>query len=187
MYLKDFFLHPLSTGSITPSSKYLAKKYVTLAEIPRRSMVVELGSGNGCVTKEILPLLHPSADYFSIEINPNLVERYRENCPTGLVYEDTIEQLPKYLKEHGKDSCDCIISGIPWTNFSPQKQTELTQGIYDSLAPGGIFLTMVYIQSPYVPTGKSYQKLINGLFSSVEQSTLVWRNIPPAYLYTCTK
>ncbi len=187
MYIKDFIRHPFATGSIVPSSPYLAQQYIDLAELSARTMVVELGPGNGCITKAILLQLSPSADYFSIEINPSLVKKYMQNCPTGLIYEDSMEHLPRYLQKHGFEYSDCIISGIPWTNFSAKKQRELTQCIYDCLAPGGVFLTMVYVQSPYVPTGKSYKALIDEMFSSVEQSPLVWKNFPPAYVYKCTK
>ncbi|HJN84745.1 MAG TPA: hypothetical protein QF873_00315 [Patescibacteria group bacterium] len=71
--------------------------------------------------------------------------------------------------------------------FDKQKQEELLGAIYESLGKGGTFLTFAYLQGRALPTGKKFQKLLNETFSKVEVSDPVWKNIPPAIVYKCTK
>ncbi len=187
MYLKDFLLQPKLTGSIVPSSAHLAETYVALAELEKRTCVVELGPGDGCLSKAVLSALPKTSSYFAIEINPDLAKRFRKNLPKAKIYEDSLVQLPKYLKENGFATCDCIISGIPWTNFTQDEQRVYMGIVYNALAPGGCFLTMAYFSSPATKKGSHYKQLLTDMFGSITVSPLVLQNIPPAYVYACVK
>jgi len=187
VYLKDFILQPKLTGSIVPSSPYLAETYAALADLPRRKCVVEIGPGNGCLTKTILSALSEEATYFAIEINPDFVRRFKKNLPEATIYEDSLINLPDYLRQNSVRTCDCIISGIPWSNFGAIEQEDYMQVMYDSLEKGGCFLTMAYFHSPATRRGGSYKQLITKMFDSVIVSPLVLKNVPPAYVYVCVK
>ena len=112
-------------GAITPSSKKLAEKIVETADIKNRKVIVEFGPGNGVFTKEILSSKSKDAIYFAIELNPEQVEETKNNCPGALVYMDSATNLGKYLKKHGVEKCDCVISGLPFANFSESLQNEI--------------------------------------------------------------
>lgn len=170
-----------------PSSTHLAQTYVTLADLPQRKCVVELGPGNGCLTKSIVPALNKETNYFAIEINADFVKQFKKNIPNATIYEDSLVNLPERLRESGVNSCDCIISGIPWTNFTPGEQEAYMRVVYDSLEPGGCFLTMAYLHSPATKRGSHYKNLLSQMFDSVTVSPLVLQNVPPAYVYACVK
>lgn len=186
-FLLEFIKHPIQTGSVIPSSKYLARKYIELSKLKTRKTIVELGAGNGCISKHIQKEKDKKSKYFAIEINSKLSKIIRENHPNITLYEDNMLYLRKYLKKHNSKNCDCIISGIPWTNFHKQKQIELINAIYENLEIKGVFLTIAYIYSPYLWTGKNLKQLLDEKFETVETSKIVWRNFPPAIIYVCTK
>lgn len=186
-YLKDFLLHPTETGSVAPSSRFLARQYCDSADIEKRSFVVEIGPAAGAITETLIRRLSLDAEYFAIEVNPSFVKQFRARFPGVEIHHDSLEQLPTYLSQHGVTSCDCIVSGIPWTNLAGETQNKYTDVIVDSLSESGVFVTMVYIQSPFMPAGRRYRECLEARFSRVRLSKLVYLNFPPAYLYVCEK
>jgi len=92
----------------------------------------------------------------------------------------------KTLKAY-KTLCDCVISGLPWSCFEEKRQRELIDNIYDSLEDGGEFLTFAYIQSSFLPQGIKFKRLLEEKFEVTIQTKTVWLNLPPAFVYVCTK
>ena len=56
-FIKQFLLHPSEVGSLIPSSKTLSKSLVNIPDLATKKCVVELGTGNGIVTQEIIKIL----------------------------------------------------------------------------------------------------------------------------------
>ena len=53
--------------------------------------------------------------------------------------------------------------------------------------PGGQFATFAYLQGLLLPAGQRFKDKLAQSFSKVEKSPTVWRNLPPAFVYRCTK
>ena len=181
--LKKDFVH---TGAVSPSSKSLAKNIVSIANLPERHCIVELGTGTGVFTEEILKNIY-SSKFFSLELNNSFVNETKKRCPVAKVYHDDAKNLKKYLKKNNEETCDCVISGLPWTNFDEQIQNELLDTIYDNLGENGIFITFTYFYTPLFPQGKNFKNKLNNKFKTVIQTKTIWNNLPPAFLYYCTK
>jgi phosphatidylethanolamine/phosphatidyl-N-methylethanolamine N-methyltransferase len=173
-------------GSITPSSEKLALKIVETANIKNRKVIVEFGPGNGVFTKQILKAKDPNALYFAIELNQELANETLKNCPDALVYLDSATNLSKYLKKHGIDKCDCIVSGLPFANFNEKLQDEILEIVKTSLSPDGIFLTFSYNLSLLTKAGKLFRKKLPHFFNHVKRTDTVWANLPPAFIYHAT-
>lgn len=58
-----------SSGALSPSSRFLVDKTLKTVNFERARTIVELGSGNGCVTREILSRMHPEAKLIGFEIS----------------------------------------------------------------------------------------------------------------------
>lgn len=172
-----------------PTGNELSNLITDLALIGKNpnETVVELGSGTGVFTEQILKKITSDAVFFSIEINPIFVEMTRKKCPKALVYEDSAVNIGKYLKINGRKGCDSIISGLPWAGFSEELQQELLNSILNSLKSGGKFVTFAYIHGQYLKAGERFKELLKKNFSKVEKSKIVWKNFPPAFVYDCTK
>ena len=184
-FIKQFIRHPRKTGAIAASSKHLARAVVTTANLAAAQAVVELGPGTGVFTEAILQHLLPGAVFFALELNPRFATETRQRCPTATVYHDSALYIKKYLRQHGRDTCDCVISSLPWGVFEKRLQVELLDAIVKALHRDGEFLTYTYLGGMLLPAARDFLKLLRTYFASVHKTPVVWRNIPPAYIYHC--
>jgi len=178
---------PLKTGAVLPSSDELAEVMCESAQLDRVHSVVELGTGTGVFTERIQKKLAKDCFFFGIEMNPVFVKQTRIRCPDVIVFQDSAEHLPKYLKRFNQQGVDCIISGLPWANFSEKLQQKLLSAVIKSLNPGGRFIQFAYLHGKYFPTGIKFKELLEKNFSSVTKTKMIWKNIPPAFVYCAQK
>ena len=169
-FLAAFVRRPFDTGAITPSSTHLARVIVDQMGIAEANTVVELGPGTGVFTKVIQDQLKPGARFPGVQ-----------------VVNDSVENLAHHLKAAGRHEVDTTISGLPWAAFSPGRQRILLDAAVDALRPGGRFATFGYSHAAWLPTGRKFRELLRSRFQHVETSKVVWRNMPPAFVYRCRK
>jgi phosphatidylethanolamine/phosphatidyl-N-methylethanolamine N-methyltransferase len=186
-FLKQFLRAPGVTGAVAPSSGRLARLITDTACLADRKCVVELGPGTGVFTREILKKIPSGCVFFCLEVNPYFAGITRKNCPGATVYETSAERLGSCVSSHNRKSCDCIISGLPWAAFGHAQQERLLEEIYRCLEKGGEFLTFAYIQGLLLPSGIRFRKLLTATFARVGRTGIVWRNLPPAFVYHCIK
>ena len=62
VFLQQFLKNPRQVGSVIPSSRYLERRVVALAEIATARTIVELGTGTGGMTRSF----NPSIDIYQI-------------------------------------------------------------------------------------------------------------------------
>ncbi len=186
-YIKQFFRDPKSTGSLTPSNEELSELVTDTARLDEMGTVVEIGSGTGVFTEKILEKKNPEALFFAIEINPEFCEATKSRCPSATVYRDSAENMKKYLERHGKDSCDCVISSLPWAVLDHGTQDRIIDVIWSVLKPGGRMITFSYSISMMVPNARRFRSILRSRFTNVAKSKTVWSNFPPAFVYSAEK
>lgn len=176
-FFKEFLRGTKQTGSVHPSSKALSKRMISRVNFEKAECIVELGAGDGCITREILKKLRPHTTLIVFELNSVFVEKFLQfNMPNVHVICDSAEKIGEYLTKFGISKADYIISALPLTNFPPElKEAIITESV-QSLKPGGI-----YMQFQYLTTVK---KLLRSHFKRVNIG-FVPANIPPAFVYTC--
>ena len=64
-------------------------------------------------------------------------------------------------------------------------QQEILENVLASLRPGGCFTTFAYLQGLMLPAGRRFRKRLCEIFDKVETTPVVWRNLPPAFVYRC--
>jgi phosphatidylethanolamine/phosphatidyl-N-methylethanolamine N-methyltransferase len=185
--LDHFIRNIKKTGAVSSCSSEVARILSESLNLASFDTVVELGSGTGAITKKLLQHVSPDALFMALELNEHFVEETRKCCPKAIVYHDSAENIKKYLNKHGKETCDCIISTLPWTLFNEELQKKILASILDVLPPGGDFLTVSYTFSSLMPAGRRFRKLMRGQFSEVRRTKPVWKNLPPLYIYHCKK
>lgn len=185
-FFKQFLIDPIKTGAIAPSSRCLSQLITDTAHLSTKKCIVEFGSGTGVFTKEIIRKISSKCLFFCLEINQQFVKETK-NCPGAIVYHASAKDIKKYLLKHQQNTCDCIISGLPWAAFDQKLQEELLNAAYDSLEEGGEFLTFAYLQGLFLPRGIKFKKLLNKKFKHVEKTKIIWKNLPPAFVYLCRK
>jgi phospholipid N-methyltransferase len=132
--------------------------------------VVEFGAGTGPVTTEILKYMPEDGKLISFEVNPKFCRELEKIKDKRLkVVNDGAENYAKYV-----DNLDCVVSGLPLTVF-PE---DLRQQMLDISKN-----CKTYVQLQYTPVlGKQIKKI----FDQVD-TRFVPLNIPPAFVYICSK
>ena len=182
-FLKEFLRHPASTWAITESSGELAELITDTADLSHASVVVEFGSGTGVFTEKILEKLSGDATAIALEINPAFVEETRRRCPQAAVFHDSAINTAHYLRSAGLEQCDRIICGLPWACFSQPLQDQLLDAVMEVLAPGGKFLTFAYLHGLLLPSGRRFRRCLSSRFQEIVETRIIWKNLPPAFVY----
>ncbi len=186
-FLTAFVKRPFDTGSITPSSAHLAEAMVEGMGLSDADTVIELGPGTGVFTRVIHERLKPRAHFSCFELNPDLAKSLSLRFPQAHVVNDSAENLDRHLQEIGRTSVDCVISGLPWVVFCEERQRLLLDASVNALKEGGRFSTFAYSHASWLPSGRHFRSLLDSRFRQIETSPVVWRNLPPAFVYRCRK
>lgn len=186
-FLKGVITKPHEVGAIWPSSKALAEAIVRTAGVSEADTVVEFGPGTGVITEVICEHLKKDAFFIALELNEEYVRSVRNRCPRATIIHDSAANAPAHLEKAGRSSCDCIVSGLPWTIFSDELQIELLDATIEALRPGGCFVTYTYLHTPKTSGGKRFKDKLDSRFSIVERTPVIWMNLPPAFLYRAVK
>lgn len=177
MLLKKFVTSPRTIGSVRPSSKYLAREMIRHIQWNHVDSLVELGAGTGVFTDYIDRLKKPNCTALIFELDSEMRKRLQKRYSTLDHYPDA-EKIKEILTDYQLKEVDCIISGLPFANFSEQDRLSILKGIFNSLKPGGVFVAFQY--------SLQMRKLLKREFSQVSISYVPF-NIPPAFVYTCYK
>jgi len=181
-FLKEFVSKPHEIGAIVPSSPALAREVVRSVDWDRVAVAVEYGPGLGAITGEVLTRTE-GKDFFAIELNEVYADRFRRNFPDVPLYRDSVANVASIAAEHGVEAIDCVISGLPWANFSDTVQDELLDAMFQVLREGGQFVTFAYMHGLPLPRGRRFREKLARKFRKLERSPVVWRNTPPAVVY----
>lgn len=175
---------PLEVSTIFPTSSYLANFLLDQMNPELKGSIAELGPGSGAITRHLRPRLHDPKDYFGLEVNEEMVSFLSEKFPNLKFLNAKADDILKY-SEPGQLSH--VISSLPWTVFPSEMRRKTLKEIHHALQPKGRFLTYMCLNAAIYPQAHQFFKEINGLFSKVEKTKVEWRNIPPAFVYICTK
>ncbi|WP_139454109.1 class I SAM-dependent methyltransferase [Campylobacter armoricus] len=183
MFLYQYFKNPKQIGAFCASSKKLSK--LITSHVYNAKNIVEIGPGTGSFTRYILKQKNHNANFFAIEINPQMAKKLKQNIKNIDIEIQSAEFLSSMLEKRSICKADLIISGIPWAMLKEKEQNILLNSIHSSLEKDGCFATFAYI----LPTlkGKTFKKKLFATFSKVEISPIIWQNFPPAFVYFCTK
>ncbi|MET1081643.1 MAG: methyltransferase type 12 [Burkholderiales bacterium] len=179
IFLQGFLKRPLQVGSIVPSSRFLERRIVELAEVKSARTVVELGAGVGGTARAILDAIPETTKFLSIEINPAfcaLVERIQD--PRLIVHCGPAEELRATISHYGLPAPDVVVSGIPFSTMSRTTGSRILETISTVLAPGGRFVA-------YQVSGQ-VAALARPLLGPARVEVEL-RNIPPIRLYRWEK
>lgn len=178
-FLKGFLRHPITVGSITPSSRFLERRIVASAEIAQARTVVELGPGTGGTTRAILNALPPTSRLLTLEINPGFVA-YLKSLPDPRlrVQLDSAERIGEALADHGLPCPDAVVSGIPFSTMPAECGRRILRAVWACLAPGGCFVAYQFV--------KRVAELDPDTLGLPEVS-MEFLNVPPVHLFRWRK
>ena len=183
-FVESFLRDPLEVGSLWPSSAVLARAIVDSCDIRHGDTVVELGPGTGAFTALLSERLHDHGHLIAVEISRTNIVELRRHFPDCEVIHGSAERLPEYL---GERRANCIVSGLAWGTMGPALQDRILTAVLAALADDGQFIAFGYVHASRLPTSRRFRKQLLENFPRVERTRIVWRNLPPAFIYRCCR
>ena len=179
-FLRGFMKHPVMVGSIIPSSRALIDKMLRPVDWENTKLFVEYGPGVGTFTRPILEKLGPDAKLIAIDTNPDFINYLRKSIDDTRFVPVTgsAADVERIVKEHGFESADYVLSGLPFSTLPPGIGDDIGQATSRVLRSGGAFL--VYQFSPKV------LDFIKPHFDRIDRG-FEWINVPPATLFWAWK
>lgn len=180
LFLKNFLKHPLMLGSAIPSSRYLISRVLDRIDWARVASAVEYGPGVGTFTRPILNRMTDDAKLLAIELNEDFAELLRADIDDSRlrVAHGSCQEVGIWMKSHGLQKADFILSGIPYTVLPQELRHKILTATCDALTPNGVFVVYQYTRAVLPDLQK--------VFSYVEDD-FEPLNILPARVFYCRK
>lgn len=185
-FLGSFLSHPLSVGSIVPSSRRLARVMTAgLSNLNESDWVVEIGPGTGSFTEPALARIPDPSKYIGIELNPQFVQRLEARYPQHRFVNDSAENVLLHLPP-GVQAASAVC-GLPWTLMSGAQQERILSQLSAALRPDGEMTFFLYTHMLYAPAARALVRRLDTHFSGHRSKVIVAGNFPPATVFTCRK
>ncbi len=184
LFFRQWVRAPLSTASVVPSSRFLAKKMI--AEVPKDArQVIELGAGTGVFTKLLVARGAPLNQIMVVELNPVMAQTLTSEFASVHVINDDathlraiVEQTPHFTLGH----VDAVVSGLGFLNMPNNIVQSIVAAAFEVLAPGAPF-----VQFTYGPKSPIAAPIVRALQLKVRRASFTFRNFPPASVYVYTR
>ncbi len=179
-FFKEGIKNLKTIGTLTPSSKFVCKEMVSFIDFSTATVIVELGAGDGVITKHILKGMRPDAKLLVFEVNEAFCELlYNIKDDRLIVVPDSAEKIGEYLEKNGlKNTVDYIISAIPFVSLPDDLSYKIVETSRDHLAEGGLYVQLHY--------SLLVRKMYKRIFGNVDVN-FVPINIPPAFVLVSEK
>ena len=176
VFLRGFLRNPKEVGSLVPSSRFLIRRVLKCGDIATARVVIELGSGTGVLTREMLRRMPSYGRLVAVEINPAFARVLRREIrdPRLLVFEGSSTDLERALEKAGLSQADLVISGVPFSTMARGVGYRTLQAARRVLGPGGRFVAYQF--------RSHVRKMAEPLFGPAETHAGIW-NFPPMRIY----
>jgi phosphatidylethanolamine/phosphatidyl-N-methylethanolamine N-methyltransferase len=182
LFLKRWLRQPLAMGAVMPSGPLLTRALALTAvrEMQGRDgHVIELGAGTGEVTKALLAAGIAPERLALVERDPELVAFLRRHFAGPRIIEGDAARLPKLLAAEGVTKVATVVSGLPLLSLPSEVVTGIVHGVFDALPKGAALVQFTYGPSPPIP-----RALRESLHLVGAHGRRIWRNVPPAVVWT---
>ncbi|KAA1241578.1 class I SAM-dependent methyltransferase [Aquimarina sp. RZ0] len=167
------------SGTVLQSSKYLINRCLKNIAFDKAKVIVELGMGNGCITKEILERCDNNTTIISFEVNKKFCSycqnKFKNNLSLKILNKSAFD-FQDILEQNNISEVDYIISSLPISLFDKNDTTKLLTNLKKTLKKEGHFIQYQY--------SLNHLKLIKNIFPKVTVD-FTMLNIPPAFIYNC--
>jgi phosphatidylethanolamine/phosphatidyl-N-methylethanolamine N-methyltransferase len=177
-FLKTLIGSPRLTGAVSPSGRYLARAMARAAGSSGDGLVIELGPGTGPVTKALVENGVSRPNLVLVEYEAGFCRMLAQRFPGIRVIKGDAYDLPRTLAEFSGHRVRAIVSSLPLLNQPADVRAKLIEDAFELMGPEGVFVQFTYGLISPVPA-----EACKGKFSAY-RSAPIWRNMPPARVWT---
>ena len=144
LFFKRVLANPIRVGYLVPSSGFLTRLTAKRVDFSKPRVVIELGPGEGCHTRQIVRRMSPGSKLILIELDDqfaaHLEKQFAHDPRVTVVHADALD-LVETLAGLGIFNPDYIVSGIPFTIMERELREKLLANIAQSMGPETVFIT----------------------------------------------
>jgi len=175
-FLTSWFRNPKTVGAIAPSGPALSRAMASIVDPSTEGPIVELGPGTGPVTAALLERGIDPKRLVLVEYDKDFCARLRSKFPAVNVIEGDAFALDETLGAHAKAPLAAVVSSLPLLNFSQEERRKLIEISMRMLSPRAPFIQFTYGANSPLPVASPLYE--------TSASKRIWRNLPPARVWT---
>ena len=177
-FLKTLFESPRLTGAVTPSGRRLAQAMARAIGPASDGLIIELGPGTGPVTKALLESGVAPADLLLVEYDDAFCGLLAERFGGVRVVQGDAYALKQTLAGHLQRPVRAVLSSLPLLNQKRDVRLALFDDCFSLMRLDGVFVQFTYGLTSPIPAGEWTSRI------SARASAPIWRNLPPARVWT---
>lgn len=168
-----------TSGTIAPSSKFLIERMLSPIDFSEAHCIVELGPGNGCVTRALLDRMRKDSVLVCIEVNTEFIHELESlHDPRLRVISCCASTISDALRKIDIDLADHVVSSLPLAILQGSLRDKILSSVDSTLRDGGCYTQYQYSLNNFSD--------VKSVFKNVKLK-FTWRNVPPAFVYQCIK
>lgn len=144
LFFKRVIANPIRVGYIVPSSGFLTRKTAKRIDFSKPRVIIELGPGEGCHSRQIVRRMNLESKLILIELDDHfaahLKKQFAHDDRVTVLHTDALH-LAETLEGMGISNPDYIVSGIPFTIMEFDLREKLLASIALSMGPDTVFIT----------------------------------------------
>src|SRR5262245_61720552 len=185
LFLKRWLRRPFATGAVVPSGRLLAEAMAATTRVAvegRPGHVIELGAGTGGVTKALLAVGIAAERLVLVERDPEFATFLRRHFDGPRIIEGDAARLPRLLAEHRIAPIAAVVSSLPLLSLPTEVVNGIVAGAFEALPRGAALVQFTYGPKPPIPRALRERLRLDGAHGK-----RIWRNVPPAVVWTFSR
>ncbi|RMI04617.1 MAG: hypothetical protein D6681_09325 [Calditrichaeota bacterium] len=183
-FVKAFFRNPAAVGAIWPSSEELARAMIAGLHLAPGETLLELGPGTGAFTRHIQNILPDKQAYLGIERETTFVKLLRRSYPELHFVNGDARETPILVTRAHRKPVKVVVSSLPFATLLREDREGIIAGLLDIMPPGAVFRTFQYVHAYPLPSAVHFRRQMHRAFEEFHRSSIVFQNIPPAFVLT---
>ena len=144
LFFKRALANPFRVGYVVPSSPFLTRQTARRMDFSKPRVVLELGPGEGCHSRQIIKRMGPDSKLILLELDEEFaahLAKHFANDKRVIVLHSDAQHLTELLAKNGVSHCDYIVSGIPFLVIDEDVRKRILQNIANAMHSESRFIT----------------------------------------------
>lgn len=178
------------TAAIRPSSRFLVEELLRYLPLYRAQHVIELGPGTGVFTRQLLDRMPKKSKLLAFEINRYFTDYLYEHLPDPRleIVTTCAGTAGDELRSRRWDRIDVVVASLGFGLMSDEKGHEIFSGLTPFMDRNSVFSLFQYVHQIKYLDGRfsrfDISRLLTKHFNQIDRR-IVWRNLPPAFVFDC--
>ena len=177
-FLRALIFSPRLTGAVAPSGRVLARAMARAAGEAGDGIVVELGPGTGPVTQALLGQGVAPSRLLLVEYDANFCAMLARRFVGVRVVQGDAYALGQTLADLKGRRVSAVVSSLPLLNQPPEARARLIHDAFALMGDAGVFVQFTYGPHSPIPSEACAGRYSAGVGAKI------WRNVPPARVWT---